>query len=102
MLRTLGDSPGLKIIDFFLDNPSDYSKSEIIKAIGISKTTFYKIWPDLVAFGILKKTRSYGKAQLFTLNRVNPVVKKLIALDWSLGKQAAEKAAVKVAVPNKK
>ena len=39
----MGDTPKLRIIDFFLDNKeSDYSKKEIIEYTGISKTTFYE------------------------------------------------------------
>ncbi len=88
----LGDTPQLRIIDFFLENRSDYSKKEIIENIGISKTTFYKVWDELTKFDIVKETRRYGKAQLYTLNEKNPLIKKLMALDAELGKQAMNKA----------
>ena len=48
MIKTLGDSPKLRIIDFFLDNPLfDFTKKEVIEALGMSKQTFYKYFPDL-------------------------------------------------------
>ena len=47
LIRYLGDTPQLRIIDFFLDNRSDYSKKEILENTGMSKTTLYKVWPDM-------------------------------------------------------
>lgn len=92
LMQYLGDTPQLRIIDFFLENRSDYSKKEIIENIGISKTTFYKVWDGLMQFDIVKETRRYGKAQLYTLNEKNPSIKKLMSLDTELGKQAMHKA----------
>lgn len=92
LVQYLGDTPKLKIIDFFLQNRSDYSKKEIIENIGISKTTFYKVWDELVQFGIVFKTRRFGKAQLYTLNENDPVIKKFMALDSELAKQAMQQA----------
>lgn len=93
LLQYMGDTPKLRIIDFFLDNiGSDYSKKEIIENIGISKTTFYKVWDELMQFEILEPTRRYGKAQLYTLNENSALIQKFKALDDELGKQAMEKA----------
>jgi len=92
LIQYLGDTPQLRIIDFFLENRSDYSKKEIIENIGISKTTFYKVWDELMKFDIVKETRRYGKAQLYTLNEKSPLIKKLMSLDAELGKQAMNKA----------
>jgi ACT domain-containing protein len=93
LIQYLGDTPKLKIIDFFLENRSDYSKKEIIENTGMSKTTFYKVWDDLMQFDIVKETRRYGMAQLYTLNERNPIIKKFMALDAELSKQAMNRAA---------
>lgn len=100
LIQYLGGTPKLKIIDFFLENRSDYSKKEIIENIGISKTTFYKVWDELMQFGIVRPTRKYGMAQLYTLDESNPVVAKFVALDAELSKQAMNKAMEKLAIPN--
>jgi len=43
IIKTFGTSPKLRIIDFFLDNPFfDFTKKEVIEALGMSKQTFYK------------------------------------------------------------
>jgi DNA-binding GntR family transcriptional regulator len=88
----MGDTPKLRIIDFFLNNRSDFSKKEIIEGIGISKTTFYKVWDELVKFGIVLETRRFGKAVLYTLSENNPVIKKFMSLDAELGKQAMQQS----------
>jgi len=93
LLQYMGDTPQLRIIDFFLDNrESDYSKKEIIEHTGISKTTFYKVWDEIVQFEYLKTTRKYGKAQLYALNSDCTLIHKFKALDDELGKQAMQKA----------
>lgn len=92
LIQYMGDTPKLRIIDFFLENRSDYSKKEIIEGIGISKTTFYKVWDELIKFRIVLQTRRFGKAVLYTLNESNPVIKKFMSLDAELGKQAMQQA----------
>lgn len=93
LLQYMGDTPKLRIIDFFLDNPgSDYSKKEIIDYSGISKTTFYKIWDELMQFEMLEPTRRYGKAQLYMLNTESPLIEKFKALDEELANQTMRKA----------
>jgi len=88
LIQFLGNNPTLRIIDFFLDNRTDYSKKEIIEALGMSKTTFYKVWRQLEKFKVMLPTRRYGKAQLFKLNEDNAVVRKLMILDFTLIKQS--------------
>ena len=90
-IQYLGDSPQIRIIDFFLDNRSDYSKKEIIETIGISKTTFYKVWPLLEKFEIFVPTRKYGNAQLYSLNKQSLIVKQFMSLDSALSKKVMTK-----------
>ncbi len=93
LIRTLGDSPKMKIIDFLMENMLfDFSKKEIIEEIGMSKKTFYKVWPEVEEQDMVKKTRKYGKAQLYQINRENPVVIKLFEIEKDLIDKAAEEA----------
>lgn len=95
LLKTMGRSPKLRIIDFLLDNAMfDFSKKEIIEETGMSKKTFYKYWDDIENSGIVKETRKFGKAQLYQIDKQNPVVKKLIELEEALIDQSAEKEKV--------
>ena len=93
LLKYLGASPTLRIIDFFLDNPlSDYSKNEIAKNLAMSRVTFFKYWRGLEKSGAAKVTRHIGRATMYRLDRENEVVKQLIKLDMALAKKTMEKA----------
>jgi len=91
LIRYLGDTPNLRIIDFFLDNRSDYSKKEILEGTGISKTTLYKVWPELERLEIVTPKRKYGNTTLYALNKDNVFVKQIIYMDNALSKKAIQK-----------
>lgn len=93
LLRCLGNSPTLRIVDFFLDNRlSDYTKDEIIKNLNMGRGTFFKYWRELEKLGIVKETRKIGKSRLYKLNEENEIVQKLTMLDSALCKRAMEEA----------
>jgi len=93
IIKTLGDSPKLRIVDFFLDNPLfDFTKKEIIEALGISKQTFYKYFPDLEEYGIVKVSRKIGRAKLYKINLEHPLVSMLREYEKKVSLQMAEKA----------
>jgi len=93
-----GNAPIVKAIDFFLDNREfDYSLTEIAKYADIGWSTLHQFWPKLVAMEIVKKTRRVGRAELYRLNVANPLVKKLVDLDWAISKQAVRRELAKVA-----
>jgi hypothetical protein len=94
LLKYLGASPTLRIIDFFLDNPlSDYSKNEIVNDLAMSRMTFFKYWKELERSGAVKHTRQIGRAVMYQLDRKNGVVIQLIKLDMALARKTMERAA---------
>ena len=93
LIRHFGDTPNMRIIDFFLDNMSDYSKKEILEGTGISKTTLYKVWPELERLEIVVPKRKYGNMTLYVLNEASAFVKQIVAIDNALCKEAMQKAA---------
>ncbi|MEM2935896.1 MAG: hypothetical protein QW231_01820 [Candidatus Bathyarchaeia archaeon] len=93
LIRCLGNSPTLRIVDFFLDNRLfDYSKNEIIHNLNMGRATFFKYWKELEELGVVKVTRKVGKSKLYRLNEENEVIQKLIMLDSVLCKQAMKRA----------
>ena len=87
-----GDSPIVKVIDFFIDNREfDYSLTDIAKNADIGWSTIHQFWTDLVKLGIVVKTRRIGRAELYKLNLSSPLVKKLIDLDMSISKKLISK-----------
>jgi len=94
LLEYLGNHPKLRIIDFLIDNrPFDYSRNEIMEGSGVSRNTFYKLWPTIERTGLVTRTRKIGRAELYKLNEDNTVVKELLKLDEALSRQAADDAA---------
>ena len=92
LLRYLGDSPTLRIIDFFLDNPlSDYSKNEVAKNLAMSRATFFKYWKELEKSDAVISTRKIGRATLYKLDRENEIVKQLIKLDAAISRKEMER-----------
>src|SRR3989344_3870257 len=91
-----GDSPIVKVIDFFLDNREfDYSLTDIARNADIGWSTLHLFWKNLVTMEVVVKTRRIGRAELYKLNLNSPTVKKLIDLDRDISKKFIEKELIK-------
>ncbi|MEA1904948.1 MAG: winged helix-turn-helix domain-containing protein [Candidatus Hadarchaeota archaeon] len=100
LLRAFGNSPKLRIIDFYLDNPLfDFTKKEVIEALGMSKQTFYKYFEDLEDLAVVKVSRKIGRAKLYKINLENPMVKLVREYETELSTQMAEQEKVKEQKP---
>ena len=100
LLKTLGESPKLKIVDFFMDNPLfDFTKKEVIEALGMSKQTFYKYFEDIEKYDIVMVSRKIGKASLYKINLKHPLVTMLRDYETKLSLQLAEKEEGKMKRP---
>ncbi len=78
LLRAYGSSPQMKIIDYLMDFPkNDFTQKEIIESLGMSKTTFYKYFDNLVDFGMIKVNRKIAKAKLYSINMNSPIVQNI-------------------------
>lgn len=93
----MGSTPKLRILDYLLDYKiNDFTKKEIIEALGMSKLTFYKHFKDLEVLGLVIATRKIGRATLYKVNLSNPMVKMLIEYETELSLQLADKEAEKM------
>lgn len=93
LIRCLGNSSALRIVDFFLDNRLfDYSKEEVIQNLSMGRGTFFEYWKELEGFNVVKVTRQIGRSRLYRLDEENEIVKRLLMLDSALCKRAMEKA----------
>ena len=101
-LEVFGDSPVLKITDYFLDNRLlDYSKKDIIEGTGIGRATFFKYWKNFEKYGIVIISRRFGKTKLYKLNESNPIVKFLIAMDWVLIEKSFESVKIPIKIKSR-
>lgn len=84
-LKVFGASPQLRLMDFFLDNPNhDFSRNEIMEAIGMAKRTLYEYLPLLVGEGAVKVSRRIGRAELYALNGESPIVQCFMKVEEEL------------------
>ena len=87
-----GDSPIVKVIDFFLDNREfDYSLTDIAKNSDIGWSTLHQFWKNLIIMEVVVKTRRIGRAELYKLNLNSSLVKRLIELDKIISKKFIDK-----------
>ncbi len=92
LIRALGNTPKLRILDYLLDYKlNDFTKKEIIEASGMSKLTFYKYFKDLEELGLVIASRKIGRATLYKVNLNNPIVEMLVEYETKLSLQIAEK-----------
>ena len=83
--KIFGDSPLIKVIDFFLDNQEwDYTKIQIAKSTGISRITLDGILEKLLKIGFIKTTRTIGNSTLYEINKENIVAQNLIQFDINM------------------
>jgi len=63
------------------NNIFDYAKTDIAKDLRISRATLNTIWGDLLTEGLITKTRTVGRAELYQIDMDNPIIKKLEELN---------------------
>jgi len=99
LIKAFGNSPKLRIIDFFLDNKLfDFSKKEIIEGAHLSRTTFFKVWDEIEKLGIVEVSRSFGKTKLYRLNKKSDIIEKLLAIESSLIESSANEVKIPVKI----
>jgi len=95
-LKMFVRSPKLRMLDLFLDNPHfDFSKSEIVRELGMSKQTLYKNFGDLEELGIVEVSRKIGRATMYRINVEHPLMKRLDEIVTEVSLQIAEEEAEK-------
>lgn len=96
--KIFGESPLIKVIDFFLDNQEwDYTKIQIATDASISRVTLDQIIEKLLKIGFIKKTRTVGNSKFYQINKESIVVQNLIQLDLNISLGKAPPIAMKPA-----
>ncbi len=95
-----GYSPQMRILNYLLDFPTnDFTKKDIIQALGMSKQTFYKYFDNLEDAGMVKVSRAIGKAKLYKIDKSSPMVKTITEFEKKLSLQIAEQEEAKIKHP---
>ncbi len=84
-IKVFGRSPQMRLLDFFLDNPNhDFTRDEIMNAIGMAKRTLYEFLPILEKERVIMISRKIGRAELFQLNKESPIVRYFRSIEEEL------------------
>ena len=90
-LKQFGDTPQLRVLDFFIDNHFfDFPLTEIARESNVSYNSLKLMLPQFIKNSIILKTRRIGKSDYYKLNIDNPIVKNLMKLDWMLVEKSME------------
>jgi len=86
-----GDNPHTKILEFLADHTRyDYNMSDISKFSEVSRPTTYRIIEYLLEKKLVTKTREMRNSPMYKLNTESPIVRKILKLDFEIGKMIAE------------
>jgi len=87
-----GNSALVKALDFFLENRFwDYTKKDVARGSGISRTQLYRFWNVLQDLALVKETRKIGGTTLYKMNMDSPIMKRLEALSREIADRINEK-----------
>lgn len=91
-VEVFGEYPLIKVLDFLIENDMfDYSKKDICRNANISWNTLETFWGGLEKKEMVAFTRKIGRAELYRLNKKNPIVRHLVDFDKYLVKKSMEK-----------
>lgn len=93
MLEDLfGNNAFVKVLDFFLENRFwDYTKKDVAKESGISRTQLYRFWNVLEEFELAKGTRKIGGTTLYKVNLDSLIIRLLEQLSQSVANEMNER-----------
>ena len=87
-LEYVGDTPQLRVLDFFIGNHFfDFPLTEIARGSEISYNSLKAILPKLLERKILVESRKVGKSHYYRFNMENEFVQNIIKIAWQLTKK---------------
>ncbi len=86
-LEYVGDTPQLRILDFFIGNHFfDFPLTEIARESEVSYNSLKAVFPKFLERGVVVKSRKIGKSNYYKLNMENAFVQNMIKVAWHLAK----------------
>lgn len=95
-IKTFGDSPTNKILDFLIVfDKFDYSMMDIAEKANVGYSTLKLILPKLIKQKIVVKTRISGKSPMYKINKENMICKRFIEFYWDITNKIIEEQLTK-------
>lgn len=75
IISLYGDSPRMKVIDFFMTFPkNEFTVPELVEGIGMSRTTAFKEIKKLLDNDMILQSGNIGKSPTYKINTKSPIV----------------------------
>ena len=99
IFKIYGNSPNIKILNFLLSFPkNEFTVSDIIEELGMSKTTFYKYFDELINIGMIKVNPETTKPKLYSINIDSPIVQNMRKNIDFVSEKIADKESMKLKI----
>ena len=99
IFKIYGNSPNIKILNFLLSFPkNEFTVSDIIEELGMSKTTFYKYFDELINIGMIKVNPETTKPKLCSINIDSPIVQNMRKNIDFVSEKIADKESMKLKI----
>ena len=99
IFKIYGNSPNIKILNFLLGFPkNEFTVSDIIEELGMSKTTFYKYFDELINIGMIKVNPETTKPKLYSINIDSPIVQNMRKNIDFVSEKIADKESMKLKI----
>ena len=99
IFKIYGNSPNIKILNFLLVFPkNEFTVSDIIEELGMSKTTFYKYFDELINIGMIKVNPETTKPKLYSINIDSPIVQNMRKNIDFVSEKIADKESMKLKI----
>jgi len=99
IFKIYGNSPNIKILNFLLSFPkNEFTVSDIIEELGMSKTTFYKYFDELINIGMIKVNPKTTKPKLYRINIDSPIVQNMRKNIDFVSEKIADKESMKLKI----
>jgi len=87
----LGDTPYIRVLDYFISNHVfDCSVQDVAEGTELARNTVKKVVGEMTKAGLVRGTRSVGRAVMYQLNSENREVRLLMEFDWKISKLKAD------------
>ena len=99
--EAFGNSPKIRILEvLILGRGLDWSLTDIAEQANVSWSTLHRIFDSMLQSGIVKFSRTIGKAKLYKINEKNLVAKELIKVFDLLTKEENKNVLTEIEVAN--
>lgn len=76
IIALYGDSPRIRLLEYLMEFQNhQFTPSEIVKTVGMSRTTVFKELKNLLAENMIFPSKPIGKSPTYQINMDSPIVK---------------------------